>query len=148
MPSMVASRWQNVPTHREERVTAAALPAQPSPFAVLRKKAFVYLWSAQLVSTIGDSLTSLAAGIIVYRVTGSVLNVGLMLMAAACFDPREAIPLWERMAQASGGAAQPEFSSTHPNPGTRIQNLEALMPKAMEYRAKFCTQSGTTAGAR
>jgi MFS family permease len=64
-------------------VTAAALPPQPSPFAVLRKRAFVYLWSAQLVSTIGDSLTSLAAGIIVYRVTGSVLNVGLMLMATA-----------------------------------------------------------------
>jgi DHA3 family macrolide efflux protein-like MFS transporter len=67
----------------EERVTAAALPVQPSPFAVLRKRAFVYLWSAQLVSTIGDALTSLAAGIIVYRVTGSVLNVGLMLMATA-----------------------------------------------------------------
>ena len=64
-------------------MTAAALPVQPSPFAVLRKRAFVYLWSAQLVSTIGDALTSLAAGIIVYRVTGSVLNVGLMLMATA-----------------------------------------------------------------
>ena len=65
-------------------------------------------------------------------------EVGLMLAAAACFDPREAVPLWERMGQASGGQAPPEFSSTHPNPGTRIQNLQALMPKAMEYRQKFC----------
>ena len=65
-------------------------------------------------------------------------EVGLMLAAAACFDPREAVPLWERMGQASGGQSQPEFSSTHPNPGTRIQNLQALMPKAMEYRKKFC----------
>ena len=64
-------------------MTAAALPAQPSPFAVLRKRAFVLLWSAQLVSTIGDALTSLAAGIIVYRLTGSALSVGLMLMATA-----------------------------------------------------------------
>ena len=64
-------------------MTAAALPAQPSPFAVLRKRAFVYIWSAQLVSTIGDALTSLAAGIIVYRLTGSALSVGLMLMATA-----------------------------------------------------------------
>jgi MFS family permease len=64
-------------------VTAAALPVQPSPFAVLRKRAFVYVWSAQLVSTIGDALTSLAAGIIVYRLTGSALSVGLMLMASA-----------------------------------------------------------------
>jgi predicted Zn-dependent protease len=68
-------------------------------------------------------------------------EMGLMLAAAACFDPREAIPLWERMGQASGGEAPPEFSSTHPNPGTRIQNLQALMPKAMEYRAKFCEEA-------
>ncbi len=65
-------------------------------------------------------------------------EVGLMLAAAACYDPREAVPLWERMGQSSGGQAPPEFSSTHPNPGTRIQNLQALMPKAMEYRQKYC----------
>ncbi len=65
-------------------------------------------------------------------------EVGLMLAAAACFDPREAVPLWERMGQASGGRSQPEFASTHPNPGTRIQNLQALIPKAMEYRQRFC----------
>lgn len=68
--------------------------------------------------------------------------VGLMLAAAACFDPEASVPLWERMSQASGGQAPPEFSSTHPNPGTRIQNLQALMPKAMEYRQKFCAQAG------
>ena len=65
-------------------------------------------------------------------------EMGLMLAAAACFNPEEAIPLWQRMEQASGGQAPPEFASTHPNPGTRIQNLQALMPKAMEYRKKFC----------
>ena len=64
--------------------------------------------------------------------------VGLMLAAAACFDPEESVPLWERMSAASGSQAPPEFSSTHPNPGTRIQNLKTLMPKAQEYRAKFC----------
>ncbi|WP_217536417.1 M48 family metallopeptidase [Stenotrophomonas sp. GbtcB23] len=72
-------------------------------------------------------------------------EVGLMLAAAACFDPREAVPLWERMGQASGGQAPPEFSSTHPNPGTRIQNLQALMPKAMEYRQRYCESAGATA---
>ncbi|MCL7714065.1 M48 family metallopeptidase [Stenotrophomonas mori] len=65
-------------------------------------------------------------------------EVGLMLAAAACFDPRQAVPLWERMSAASGGQAPPEFASTHPNPGTRIQNLQALMPKAMAYRQRFC----------
>lgn len=68
--------------------------------------------------------------------------VGLMLAAAACFDPEASVPLWERMSQASGGQAPPEFSSTHPNPGTRIQNLQALMPKAMQYRQKFCKEAG------
>ena len=41
------------------------------------------MWTGQLVSTIGSSLTSLAAGILVYRLTGSALSVGLMLMATA-----------------------------------------------------------------
>jgi len=67
-------------------------------------------------------------------------EVGLMLAAAACYDPREAIPLWQRMEQASGGQAPPEFSSTHPNPGTRIQNLQALMPKALAYRQRYCPE--------
>jgi predicted Zn-dependent protease len=69
--------------------------------------------------------------------------VGLMLAAAACYDPHEAVPLWERMSAASGGQAPPEFSSTHPNPGTRIENLQALMPKAMEYQKRFCPQGAT-----
>ncbi|MEO5565074.1 MAG: M48 family metalloprotease [Luteimonas sp.] len=72
-------------------------------------------------------------------------EMGLMLAAAACFDPQAAVPLWQRMGQASGGSSQPEFASTHPDPGTRIENLQALMPKAMQYRAKFCNASGTAA---
>ena len=67
-------------------------------------------------------------------------EIGLMLAAAACFDPAQAMPLWERMSQGSGGQAPPEFSSTHPNPGTRIQNLTALQAKAQEYRQRFCSQ--------
>ncbi len=68
--------------------------------------------------------------------------VGLMLAAAACFDPRQSVPLWERMGAASGNQAPPEFSSTHPSAETRIRDLEALIPKAMEYRQKFCRESG------
>ena len=71
--------------------------------------------------------------------------VGLMLASAACFNPQEAVPLWERMSEASGGQAPPEFASTHPNPGTRIQNLQALMPKAMEFRQKYCEAAGGSA---
>lgn len=69
-------------------------------------------------------------------------EMGLMLAAAACFDPQAAVPLWQRMQQ-TGSGGQPEFASTHPDPGTRIENLQAWMPKAMQYRARFCTASGT-----
>jgi CRP-like cAMP-binding protein/predicted MFS family arabinose efflux permease len=55
----------------------------PSTFSVFRKRDFRLLWSAQLVSTIGTALTDLAAGIIVFRLTGSALSVGLMFVAAA-----------------------------------------------------------------
>jgi metalloendopeptidase OMA1, mitochondrial len=75
-------------------------------------------------------------------------EMGLMLAAAACYDPHEAVPLWQRMTESSGGSGQPEFASTHPNPGTRIQNLQALMPKALDYRARFCKASGTAAAGR
>ena len=60
---------------------AAARPA--SMFAVFRKRNFSLMWTAQLVSTIGSSLTDLAAGILVYQATHSALSVGLTLMVTA-----------------------------------------------------------------
>jgi MFS transporter, DHA3 family, macrolide efflux protein len=65
-------------------MTATTVAVQaPSMFAVFRKRDFSLLWVAQLVSTIGSSLTDLAAGILVFRITGSALSVGLMLLATA-----------------------------------------------------------------
>lgn len=61
-------------------------------------------------------------------------DLGLTLMARAGYDPREAIGFWRRM-QAQGGDAPPEWLSTHPSHETRIEEIEALMPKALEiYR--------------
>jgi MFS family permease len=57
--------------------------SRPSPFAVFRKRDFTLLWTAQFISTMGSGLTTIAASILVYRVTGSALSVGLMLMATA-----------------------------------------------------------------
>ena len=62
-------------------------------------------------------------------------EIGLMYMARAGYDPRAAVELWRNF-QALGGQRPPEFLSTHPAEGTRIERLEQLMPKAMEvYRA-------------
>ena len=58
-------------------------PASVSPFAVFRNRNFSLLWTGQLVETIGNALTSIAASIYVFRQTDSALSVGLMLMATA-----------------------------------------------------------------
>ena len=52
-------------------------------FAIFRKRDFSLMWLAQLISTIGSALTDLAAGILVWNLTGSALNVGLVLIVAA-----------------------------------------------------------------
>jgi predicted Zn-dependent protease len=58
-------------------------------------------------------------------------HIGLHYMARAGYDPRESTRFWQRMENA-GGAQPPEFLSDHPSHGTRIQQLEAEMPKALE----------------
>lgn len=58
--------------------------------------------------------------------------LGLDLMAKAGFDPRGSVRLWENMAKANSGRQPAEFVSTHPSHGTRISNLQARMPYAME----------------
>jgi predicted Zn-dependent protease len=68
--------------------------------------------------------------------------MGTIYMARAGYDPREAIELWKRMARASQGRQPPEFASTHPSHGTRIQQLEKWMPLMM---AEYKKSSYTTA---
>lgn len=48
--------------------------------------------------------------------------IGLEYMARAGFDPRESVPLWQRMGQSSDREPA-EFMSTHPANDTRIENL-------------------------
>ncbi|MGV4438860.1 M48 family metallopeptidase [Ornithobacterium rhinotracheale] len=60
-------------------------------------------------------------------------RIGLTLMAMAGYDPREAPKFWERMeAQTRNGRRPLEFLSTHPNPGRRIEQLKAELPKALQ----------------
>lgn len=61
-------------------------------------------------------------------------KLGLYFMAMAGYNPQEAPRFWERMSSnSSSGKAPPEFMSTHPSHDTRISDLNANMPKAMEY---------------
>jgi MFS transporter, DHA3 family, macrolide efflux protein len=70
-------------TEEQPGSDAGVATAPPSMFAIFRKRDFRFLWTGQLVSTIGSSLTDLAAGILIYQRTHSALAVGLMLMATA-----------------------------------------------------------------
>lgn len=55
-------------------------------------------------------------------------RLGLELMAAAGYDPAEAVELWRRMDAATGGGL-PGFLATHPAPATRIEEIEAMLPE-------------------
>ena len=65
--------------------------------------------------------------------------VGQRLMAAAGFDPRQAVNLWQNMIAASGGARAPQWLSTHPDPSARIGELQSraasLVPTWEQARA-------------
>jgi len=63
--------------------------------------------------------------------------IGLILMSRACYDPREAPKLWERMGQV-GGAKPPEFQSTHPSPQTRIDDFNSWMDSAIDIYNQSC----------
>lgn len=64
-------------------------------------------------------------------------KIGLDLLVRACYDPREAPELWERMGEIGGGQRPPEWMSTHPASQTRAENFRKWMPDAIaEYEAR------------
>ena len=60
-------------------------------------------------------------------------HIGLILMAKAGYDPRAAVTLWTRMAEAAKGQRPPEFLSTHPSEATRIQQIQGWLPEALKH---------------
>jgi len=60
-------------------------------------------------------------------------HIGLVFMAKAGYDPRQAPEFWRRMIAASSGANPPAFLGDHPSDATRVQNLQKWMPEALKY---------------
>lgn len=56
--------------------------------------------------------------------------LGLVLAARAGYNPRAGVTLWQKMLSANKGAP-PQWLSTHPSGESRIQDIEARMPRVM-----------------
>ncbi|MCX7871911.1 MAG: M48 family metallopeptidase [Verrucomicrobiae bacterium] len=61
-------------------------------------------------------------------------HIGLLYMARAGYDPREAIAFWQRFSdynKARGASNTPSFLRTHPLDEKRIEQLKAWLPEAL-----------------
>jgi predicted Zn-dependent protease len=56
-------------------------------------------------------------------------STGLNYMVKAGYDPREMLGVMRILQTASGGSRQPQFLSSHPDPGNRLQALDAIIKK-------------------
>jgi predicted Zn-dependent protease len=59
--------------------------------------------------------------------------IGLMMMAKSCYDPMEAVHVWERM-EAYNQQSVPEYLSTHPSNQNRIANMKKWLNVADKAR--------------
>jgi predicted Zn-dependent protease len=59
-------------------------------------------------------------------------HYGLIWAALAGYNPREAVPFWERMSR-SNAQKPPEFLSDHPSDERRIQQIKNWIPEALKY---------------
>ena len=57
-------------------------------------------------------------------------HIGLVYMARAGYDPRQALAFWKRMLRAQSGKQPPEFASDHPSDEHRVQQVRGWLPEA------------------
>ncbi len=57
-------------------------------------------------------------------------HIGLVYMARAGYNPRQALAFWQRMLRASRGKEPPEFLSDHPSDAHRVERIRGWLPEA------------------
>lgn len=57
-------------------------------------------------------------------------RLGVRFMAESGYDPRSMVQVMQILAESAGPNRQPEFFSTHPNPGNRIERIEQAIAEA------------------
>lgn len=98
----------------------------------------IALTGAAVLTGAGEGLTNLANTVatVTFQLPHSreqeseADRIGLELMARAGYDPNAAVSVWKKM-MAQDKQGQPQFLSTHPSPASRIQDLQALVPRVM-----------------
>lgn len=58
-------------------------------------------------------------------------RLGMLLMAEAGYDPREALRFWQKMAETPGPEPLFDWLSTHPDDYDRIAAMQEILPEAM-----------------
>jgi metalloendopeptidase OMA1, mitochondrial len=132
-----------------------------SRYVLLEPIRWVFLWldyagyTGGLGRFVGDLLMDLGMMRPASRRQESEADyIGLLMMAKSCYNPDEAVKVWERMEkfQKAAGNSIPQWLSTHPSVGihysnddlrtdfdkdsTRIEAMTKWLPKAEEARSE------------
>ena len=69
-------------------------------------------------------------------------EIGLTLLADACYDPTKALEAFARLSVVVGSASSSlSYLSSHPSFPDRLERVEKLLPKALErYHARSCPE--------
>lgn len=68
-------------------------------------------------------------------------RIGLVYMAKAGYDPREALKVLDKLVEVTAGEPEPaEYESTHPTNPDRMRALNDQMPEALKARAAAANQ--------
>ncbi|KAF4125762.1 putative Zn-dependent protease, partial [Geosmithia morbida] len=140
----------NVASHASERLSAAYVAnfTSGSLFfmaGALRGLALLGIWTVTGGMYLQELLYGLPMG---RRMESEADYIGLMMMAEACYDPREAVAFWQRMSHLqSKGYEVPEMLSTHPSNDNRIQKMREWLPDAMAKRNESDCMGGAGAWA-
>ncbi|ANB15763.1 Oma1p [Sugiyamaella lignohabitans] len=127
--------------HQVARHTAEHLSKAPI-YIILGLILYTITGSSQLNQLLISGLLKLPASREMEREAD---YIGLMMMGKACFNPGEAVHLWERMTEfekaitsgrlhSSPGGMVPEFLSTHPSSQNRIQFIRSALPEAEQLK--------------
>jgi predicted Zn-dependent protease len=85
-----------------------------------------------------QALLGIGAGLPFSRAQESEADhIGLIYMARAGYDPRQALAFWKRMTRAMKGQGPPEWLSDHPSDAHRVDRIRGWMPEALRaYRQR------------